>query len=318
MAKVLITELMWDDGIEQLRNLGYTVNYDPNLSRKREELLQLIRDYPIIIVRNETKVDKEFLKKAKTLKVLGRLGVGVDNIDLQKARSYDVPVIVARNANATSVAEYVMAAMLDASRMFHAANEDVREGNWNRKKFTGSELHGRTLGLIGLGEISHRVANRAKVFGMNVIGYDPFVAPYDHIVQESSVEQVEKLDELLAESHFISIHTPLTDETRHLVNKETLEKMRSDAVLINTARGEIINEGHLVNSVRKGRIAGAYLDVVEKEPIEKESPLINERSIVLTPHIAGLTVEAQSRTARLIATEVHKVFTGGTSLCIVN
>src|SRR5699024_5186122 len=196
--KILVTELMWQDGIEKLRKMGYTVDYDKQLSRKRQELLNLLPEYDALIVRNETKVDTEFLEAAKNTQVIGRLGVGLDNIDLQGARERGIPVISAKNANATSVAEYVMAAMLDASRPLAAADADVREGKWNRKFVTGYELTKRTLGLVGMGEIAHRVAKRAKAFGMNVIGYDPFIAPFDHVIQETGIKQVE-MDELLKE-----------------------------------------------------------------------------------------------------------------------
>lgn len=318
MTKVLVTELMWEDGIERLRERGYEVDYDPELSRKREELLSLIPNYDIIIVRNETKVDTEFLDTASRVKVLGRLGVGVDNIDLKGARERNIPVITARNANATSVAEYVLASMLDAARMIPEANFDVRKGNWNRKAFTGYELNGRNLGLIGLGEIAHRVARRAHAFGMNVIGYDPFVSAYDHVLQESKVKQVEELDELFAQSDFISVHVPLTSETRYLLDREAFKKMKKEVFIINSARGGIIHEQQLVEAIEDEEIAGAYIDVVENEPITKDSVLMTNDKIKLSPHIAGLTIEAQSRTALLIADEVHKVYNGGQSLCVVN
>src|SRR5699024_1365833 len=211
--KVLITELMWEDGIEELKRKGYEVDYDKELSRKRVELLKLLPGYDAVIVRNETKVDTEFLEAAKKARVIGRLGVGLDNINLQEAREKNIPVISARNANATSVAEYVMAAMLNASRRLEEADADVRQGNWNRKFFTGYELNNRTLGLIGMGEIAHRVAKRAKAFGMNVIGYDPFVGPFDHVVQESGIHPVRKLEDLFKEADFISIHVPLIKAT---------------------------------------------------------------------------------------------------------
>ncbi|MFA1821497.1 hydroxyacid dehydrogenase [Virgibacillus oceani] len=315
--KILVTELMWEDGIEELKRKGYTVDYDMELSRKREELLSLLPDYDALIVRNETKVDTEFLEAAKKTQVIGRLGVGLDNIDLQGARERNIPVISARNANATSVAEYVMAAMLDASRPLSAADSDVRQGNWNRKFFTGYELNGRTLGLVGMGEIAHRVAKRARAFGMNVVGYDPFVAPFDHVVQETGMKQVE-MENLLKESDFVSIHVPLTKATKHLINKENMKLMKSHAYVINSARGGIVHEEDLVEAVKENQIAGAYLDVLEKEPVQKDSPLAKVESIRLSPHIAGLTIEAQSRTAMLIAEEVAGVLNGGQSLCRVN
>ncbi len=316
--KILVTELMWEDGLNDLKNKGYEVDYDMELSRKRKELIKLLPNYDAVIVRNETKVDTEFLNAAKKTQVIGRLGVGLDNIDLTGAKERQIPVISARNANATSVAEYVIAAMLDASRPLRLANEDVRKGNWNRKQFTGIELNNRVLGLIGMGEISHRVAKRAKVFGMDVIGYDPFVAPFDHVVQETGIKQVATVTEVLKASDFVSVHVPLTESTKHLLDLPAFKLMKPSAYVINSARGGIINEADVVEAVKNKDIAGAYLDVLEKEPIEKDSPLATSQGIILSPHIAGLTVEAQSRTAMLISEEVDRVLNGEKSLCQVN
>ena len=316
--KILVTELMWEDGIKDLKDKGYEVDYDMELSRKREELISLLPNYDAVIVRNETQVNTEFLEAAKKVQIIGRLGVGLDNIDLTGARERNIPVVSARNANATSVAEYVMAAMLDASRPLTAANKDVREGNWNRKLFTGIELNNRVLGLIGMGEISHRVARRAKAFGMEVIGYDPFVASFDHVIQETGIRQVDTVEDVLKVSDFVSVHVPLIDSTKHLLDRQAFQMMKEEAYVINSARGGIIHEGDIVEAIKEKQIAGAYLDVLEKEPIEKDSPLATSEGIVLTPHIAGLTLEAQSRTAMLISEEVDRVLKGGKSLCQVN
>ncbi|WP_077325173.1 hydroxyacid dehydrogenase [Virgibacillus siamensis] len=315
--KVLVTELMWKDGMEELERNGYTVDYDKELARKREELLELVPNYDALIVRNETKVDPELLDAAKNTKVIGRLGVGVDNIDLQAAKERNLPVIIAKNANATSVAEYVMASMLDASRPLNAADADVRKGNWNRKRFTGYELNGKTLGLVGMGEIANRVAKRANAFGMHVIGYDPFVAPFDHVLAETGVRPVDELNKLLAESDFVSIHVPKTKATQHMINKDNLKQMKAHAYIINSARGGIVHEQDLAEAVQSENLAGAYLDVLETEPVQKDSPLAKVESISLSPHIAGSTDEAQSRTAMLIANEVMKVLNGGKSICAV-
>ncbi|MGP4106714.1 hydroxyacid dehydrogenase [Virgibacillus sp. L01] len=315
--KVLVTELMWDDGIEELKYNGYSVDYDMELGRKRSELLELVPAYDALIVRNETKVDAELLDAAKNTRVIGRLGVGLDNIDLEAAKARNMPVIPAVHANATSVAEYVMASMLDAYRPLAEADADVRKGNWDRKFFTGYELNGKTLGLVGMGEIAHRVAKRANAFGMDVIGYDPFVKPFDHILTETGVHPVGTLDELLTNSDFVSIHVPMTKATRHMINKDNFKYMKHHAYVINSARGGIIHEQDLVEAVQSGEIAGAYLDVLETEPVQKGSPLSKVESIQLSPHIAGLTDESQSRTAMLIAKEVMKVLEGGKSLCSV-
>src|SRR5699024_11193261 len=188
MKKVLVNELMWEDGINDLKQRGYDVYVDMELSRKREELLSLLPDYDAVIVRNESKVDTELLDAAKKTQVIGRLGVGLDNIDLKGARDRNIPVISARNANATSVAECVIAVMLDASRTLNKADEDVSKGNSDITQFTGTELNERVLVLIGMAEDSHRVARRAKAFGIEVIGYDSFVAPSDHVVQDIAIK----------------------------------------------------------------------------------------------------------------------------------
>lgn len=315
--KILVTELMWEDGIEKLRRKGYSVDYDMELSRKRSELLELVPSYDALIVRNETRVDPELLNAAKNTKVIGRLGVGLDNIDLEAAKARNMPVISAKNANATSVAEYVMAAMMDAYRPLAVADADVRQGNWDRKFFTGYELNNRTLGLIGMGEIAHRVAKRANAFGMHVVGYDPFVTPFDHILAETGVRPVETLEKLLHESDFVSVHVPLTKVTKHMINRDNFSLMKPHAYVINSARGGIVHEQDLVEAVQSEKIAGAYLDVLEKEPVQKDAPLAQVESIRLSPHIAGLTDESQSRTAMLIAQEVTRVLNGGKSLCAV-
>ncbi|MFB4168336.1 hydroxyacid dehydrogenase [Virgibacillus sp. JSM 102003] len=315
--KVLVTELMWDDGIKELKRNGYSVDYDMELGRKRSELLELAPAYDALIVRNETKVDAELLDAAKNTKAIGRLGVGLDNIDLEAAKARNMPVIPAVHANATSVAEYVMASMLDAYRPLAEADADVRKGNWDRKFFTGYELNGKTLGLVGMGEIAHRVAKRANAFGMDIIGYDPFVKPFDHILAETGVRPVKTLDELLTKSDFVSVHVPLTKATRHMINKDNFKCMKPNAYVINSARGGIVHEQDLVEAVQSREIAGAYLDVLETEPVQKGSLLSKVESIHLSPHIAGLTDESQSRTAMLVAKEVMKVLEGGKSLCTV-
>ncbi|KON88999.1 2-hydroxyacid dehydrogenase [Sporosarcina globispora] len=315
--KILITELIWKEGIEELINNGYHVDYDENLWRNREELLKKINNYDALIVRNQTKVDQELLAAGPQLKVIGRLGVGLDNIDIQSAKKMGIPVVYAKNANATSVAEYVLTALLSVSRPLHFADYDVRKGNWDRKTYTGLELAGKTLGLIGLGEISHRVAKRSLSFGMNVIGYDPFIADYDHIVSETGVQVKESLADLLTESDFISLHVPLTPSTKYLISETELQSMRATSYIINTSRGGIVNERDLAAALRRGTIAGAFLDVLEMEPIHPASELLTCSNAVITPHIAGLTQESQIRTSILVAKEVGKVMKNQPSLCVI-
>ncbi|MFC7395564.1 hydroxyacid dehydrogenase [Scopulibacillus cellulosilyticus] len=305
--KVLITELIWEEGIRELESLGIDVDYDENLWRNRAECLSCLKDYHAIIVRNQTKVDQELINAGTKLKAVGRLGVGLDNIDVKAAQEKGIKVVYARNANATSVAEYVMAAILSVKRPIHLANQDIRKGNWDRKKYTGEELYRKTLGLIGLGEISHRVAKRAKAFGMNVVGYDPFMAEYDHIVSETGVHQLDSLQECLSISDFVSLHVPLTSDTKHLISYNEFEVMKPHAYLINTSRGGIIDETALSSALENQQMAGAFLDVLESEPISPTNNLLSYENVILTPHVAGLTRESQIRTSILVAHELGKL-----------
>ncbi|MFC7786057.1 hydroxyacid dehydrogenase [Rossellomorea sp. GCM10028870] len=315
--KALITELIWSEGIEELKNQGFDVDYDETLWTDRERLLEILPQYDAVIVRNQTIVDEELMEAGTRLKAVGRLGVGLDNIDVKRAKERGIPVVFARHANATSVAEYVLTAILSASRPLHLANSDVRNGQWNRKQYTGGELYQKTLGLIGLGEISHRVAKRANAFGMNIIGYDPFITEYDHVVSETGVDIKETLQELLVESDFISLHVPLTPSTQHLLSTPELKRMKPSSYVINTSRGGIIDEQALASALQNQQIAGAYLDVLEREPVLDSHPLLLCESVTITPHIAGLTEESQVRTSFLVAKEIGKVLKGERSLCTV-
>ncbi|MFZ7944767.1 hydroxyacid dehydrogenase [Neobacillus sp. 19] len=315
--KALITELIWNEGIDELERHGFDVHYDEGLWENREKLLDMVKDYDAIIVRNQTKVDQELLDAGIRLKVVGRLGVGMDNIDVSAAKKRLIQVVYGRHANATSVAEYVLAAMLGANRPLSLANQDIREGNWNRKRFTGGEIANKTLGLIGLGEISHRVAKRAHAFGMKVIGYDPFITEYDHIVSESGVQLLESLEDLLTAADFISLHVPLTPATHYFISESELKKMKPTAFIINTSRGGIIKESALAAALHNHTIAGAFLDVLEIEPISQSNQLLACETAIITPHIAGLTDESQIRTSLLVAKEVVKIVKGERSLCTI-
>lgn len=313
--KVLVTELIWPEGVHELESFG-EVTYDPQLGQKPDELREQASSVDALIVRNQTQVDSALIEASPSLKAVGRLGVGLDNIDLEATRARDIPVVFARNANAVSVAEYVMAAMLECSRNLSAANRDVRDRNWDRKRFTGTELYGKTLGLVGVGEIAQRVARRAAAFGMRVVGRDPFVAPYDYPVVETGIELVE-LDELLQVSDFISLHVPLNKGTRDLFSSPAFERMKSNAWLINTSRGGVVNEKDLARAVNEDLIGGAVLDVLEDEPPAADHPLLRHDRVVLTPHVAGLTEEAQVNTSVLVAREIGKVLRDEASLCVV-
>ena len=251
----------------------------------------------------------QLLETAPNLRVIGRLGVGLDNIDLAATRSRGIIVTAGRNANAVAVAEYVLAAMLHAARELAAADASVRAGAWDRVRFGGTELWGRTLGLIGVGEIGRRVAARAAAFGMSVIGYDPLVGPYDFAPQEQNITLLTQ-DEVLARADVLSLHVPLVPATRQMINSETLSKMQAHTILINTSRGGIIDESALLAALNAGRPRLAVLDVRQVEPPPADDPLLACPSVLLTPHIAGLTAQAQERTSRLVVGDVLRVLAG--------
>lgn len=314
--KALVTEWILPEGLHELENFA-TVEYDPDLWQSLDSLHRKVESVDALIVRNQTRVDGALLESGVSLKAVGRLGVGLDNIDLGAARARDVSVVYARNANAVSVAEYVMAAILAVCRDISGANADVKGGGWDRGRFGGAEVYGKTLGLVGAGEISHRVARRAAAFGMRVLGHDPFVAPYDFPAVETGVELVD-LKALLESSDFVSLHVPLNNGTRNLFSAEAFGKMKPGAWLINTSRGGVVNEAELVRALDEGVIGGAVLDVLEQEPPRKGNPLLERDRVILTPHVAGLTEEAQLRTSVLVAREVGKVLRGEPSLCVAS
>lgn len=306
---IVVSEWLASPGPELLAASGHTICLDPMLWRDPERLRELVAEAEALIVRNQTRVTASLIEAAPRLRVVGRLGVGLDNIDLEALRSRGIELVTARQANAIAVAEYVMAAMLQVARNLAAADASVRAGKWEREQLGGTELWGRTLGLVGVGEIGRRVARRALAFGMGVIGYDPFIGPYDYAPAELGIRLL-PLAEVLAQADVVSVHVPLSPETYHLLDASRLAQMRSQAVLINTSRGGIVDENALVEALAAGRLRYAVLDVTEEEPLPAESPLRSCPSVLLTPHIAGLTAEAQERTSRLVVTEVLQRLAG--------
>lgn len=306
--KVLVSEMAWPHLFQIVKQVGEVV-HDDHLWSDRTRLKREIADADALVIRNATKVDKDLLDSAPRLKVVGRLGVGLDNIDLSACRERGIQVVFGRNANAVSVAEYVFAAMLAVSRPLTDATRSVKEGSWDRRLFTGTELAGRTLGIVGLGDIGGRLAKRASAFNMRIIAADPVVNTSSFHVAEYGVQLV-SLDSVLAESDFISLHVPLLPSTRGMIGAEQLGRMRSNAWLINTARGGIIQEDALYRSLKARQIGGAVLDVLEVEPALPDHPLKTLDNVILTPHVAGLTDEAHTRTAIMVAEDVSRVLKG--------
>lgn len=303
--RVLVADPLDEAGVERLRQGGAEVDVRPGL--ERSQLLARIGEYEAVIVRSETRIDAAVVDAGRRLVVIGRAGVGVDNIDVEAATRRGIVVVNAPEANTVSAAEHTLAMMLAVARRIPWAHHSLaQERRWDRRRFMGVQLSGKTLGLIGLGRIGTEVARRARAFGMSVVAYDPYVVP--ERAAQAGVEMVE-LDALLARADFISIHCPLTPKTRHLIDAERLSRVRPGAYLINCARGGIVDEAALAQALKEGRLAGAAVDVFEQEP-PADSPLLGLPNVVVTPHLGASTREAQSGAALAVAEEVLRVLAG--------
>ncbi len=314
--KIIIAEDIEGAGIERLKG-KYQVNADPDLWKKIPELEKTLIDAEGLIVRNMTKVNAELLGEAKILKVIGRAGAGFDNIDVSAASQQGIVVCYSPEENAVSVAEHVFGLILALARKIPAADRSVKNGGWERKKYHGYELMGKTLGILGLGKIGFRVALRAKAFGLRLLAHDAYLSNTSLPVTESGAKLV-SLDELLTQADFLTIHLPLTKETKGLLNRQAFQKMKPTSFLINTSRGEVLVEEDLYQALKEGKIAGAALDVRAEEPPAKESPLHGLENVILTPHTAGLTYEAQEKVVAAVAEDVDRVLSGQPALRFVN
>ena len=306
--KIIITEFMNAPAVGRLR-AAFDVHYDPELLDKRDELKARIVDARALIVRNLTQVNREILAAAIDLKVVGRLGVGLDNIDLDTCKARGIAVIPAAGANALSVAEYVIGTSMLMLRGAYASSGPTAAGHWPRSRLSlGSEVSGKTLGLVGFGEIGRLVARLAQGLGMKVIAHDPMLLAGHQIWQQTGVTD-RALDHLVAEADVISLHVPLTGSTRNMFDTARLRHMKKGAFLINTARGGIVDEAALTKSLIDGHLGGAAIDVFAEEPLAAGSPLAKAveagvPNLVLTPHIAGLTTEANRRVSEMIAARI--------------
>jgi len=300
---VVITEFMDESAVEALR-AQYDVLYDATLVDRQADLLAALVGARALIVRNRTQVNTALLAAAPGLVVVGRLGVGLDNIDLPACRARHIEVIPATGANALAVAEYVIATAMVLLRGAYLSSAEVAAGNWPRPRLSGGrEIGGKTLGLVGFGGIGRLTARLAQALGMHVLAHDPLVAPDDALWARHDVAPRD-IDALLAEADVVSLHVPLTDATRGLMDPARIARMKPGAVLINTARGGIVNEPALADALREGRLAGAALDVFDREPLPAGSPLAGTPNLILTPHIGGVTRESNIRVSTLIAQKV--------------
>ncbi len=306
MADIVSTEFI-DDGVLDVLRADYSVHHDPALWSKPEELQALAADAVALVVRNRTQVDADLLDKAANVKVIGRLGVGLDNIDMPACKARGITVCPAIGANAVSVAEYVIAAALVLPRgpMFFSSQRLVA-GEWPRVEMSGGhENAGRRFGVIGFGSIGQIVGERARAMGMEVVAYDGFI-PADSDVWEKATRL--SFDELLETSDIVTLHCPLTPETRGLIGAKELARMKKGAVLINTARGGVVDEPALADALRSGHLAGAAVDVFTAEPIDKETGAIfrDVPNVILTPHVAGVTLEANMRVSTMTVENVRR------------
>ena len=303
MMKVIITEFMDAPAVAVLK-AKFDTTYDDTLVDRRAEMLASLADCDALIVRNRTQVNAEMLAHAPKLKVVGRLGVGLDNIDMVACKARGVEVIPAIGANALAVAEYVIGTAMLLLRGTYMSTAAVADGKWPRGPLSnGREIAGKTLGIVGFGGIGQLTAKLAQAMGMQTIAHDPMIVA-DAPVWQAHHTRCVSLDALLATSDVVTLHVPLLDATRNLINTTRLSLMKPDAILINTARGGIVDEAALAAALTSKKLGGAALDVFDEEPLKAGSPLAGCPNMILTPHIAGVTAEANTRVSSLIAERV--------------
>jgi len=304
--KVLISDKLAEEGIKILQ-AEKGIKVDCKFGMKPDELKSIIKNYDALIVRSGTTVTSEIIEAADNLKFIGRAGVGLDNVDLKAATKKGIVAMNTPAGNTTATAEHTMSMILALSRNIPQAYASMKSGKWDRNKFSGIELHGKTLGIIGFGRIGSTVAKFCKAFNMSVLVYDPFIT--SEIAEQKGVRLVD-LDELIKESDFITIHIPKTSETTNLISEKQFKKMKKTVRLINCARGGIIDEKALAKALKDGVIAGCALDVYETEPLAADSPLLQLDNCIVTPHLGASTTEAQINVAIEIAETIRNALTG--------
>jgi (S)-sulfolactate dehydrogenase len=308
MTEIVISEFMDEAAVDELRR-DFSVTYDKTLVDRPEDLKALAAGARALIVRNRTQVRGDLLAAGARLEAIGRLGVGLDNIDTEACKARGIAVLPATGANDIAVAEWAVTTIMVLLRGAYFASDDVAAGTWPRERLMGREVHGKVLGLVGFGAIARETAVRARALGMSIIAADPFVTPDDPAWGRIGARPV-SLDTLLAEADAVSLHIPLTAETRNLIDAGRLTAMKRDAVIVNAARGGVIDEAALAAALKAGTIAGAALDVFDVEPLKAGSPLAGRPNLILTPHIAGVTVESNVRVSSVTAANVRRILKG--------
>jgi D-3-phosphoglycerate dehydrogenase len=294
--RILVTEPLAESGLELLRQ-DFRVDVRPELAK--EGLAEAIAPYAALVVRSQTKVTADVLERAEALRVIGRAGIGLDNVDVETATRRGITVVNAPQSNIISAAEHTMALLLAQARNIPQADASVKAGRWERERFQGVELHGKTLGVIGLGRVGTMVAQRAQAFGMRLVAFDPYVSK--ERARALGVELMPNLEAVLVQADFVTIHLPRTLETEGLIGEREIGLMKEGARIVNTSRGGIVDERALVNALRDGKLGGAALDVFAEEPVPRAHPLLVYPSVVATPHLGAATTEAQDKAGTTIA-----------------
>ena len=315
VPKVLIADSISQRGIDELA-AGGALDVTVRTGLTEVELVRLIPEFHALVVRSQTKVTAPVLQAGTHLRVVGRAGVGVDNVDIETATRRGVIVMNTPGGNTISTAEHAFSLLLSVARKIPQAHANLQSGQWDRKQFEGAELYNKTLGIIGMGRIGSELSRRAIAFGMRVLAYDPYLSTSR--ARSLQVELIEELDELLPLADFLTLHTPLTSETHHLLNATRLTKTKRGVRLINCARGGLIDEDALCAALTSGQVAGAALDVFESEPLPPDSPLRGIPNLILTPHLGASTVEAQESVGIEIAQAIRAALLEGTIRNAIN
>ncbi|MDA2970360.1 MAG: hydroxyacid dehydrogenase [Actinomycetota bacterium] len=303
--KILVCDQLQEVVLNQLLELGEITDISGS-SNKNEELSSHIVDAEVVVIRSATTLTKEILAHAKNVKIIARCGVGIDNVDVEYAKSRDIYVTNAPTANLISLVEHTIGLILSTTRKIYEANASTKSGKWEKSKFVGLELHQKQLGIIGFGKAGKLLSERLKSFGMKIVFYDPFVTDWEG--EEESVA----LEYLLSSSDVVSVHVIKTPQTENLLSKEKLNLLKPNAILVNTSRGGIIDEEYLVELVNSNKIFGAALDVFDKEPIEENNKILDS-DILITPHIGASTIEAQLKAGLDTVQNIKKILDGDTS-----
>jgi D-3-phosphoglycerate dehydrogenase len=305
---ILITENISGRWIDDLKK-KFSVAIEPDLWKSPDKIKALLPNTSALVVRNQTRVNADLLAAAPQLLVVGRAGAGLDNVDVKAATAAGIVVVSTPDQNSISVAELTLGMMLLLARKLAPANQHTHGGGWERQRFVGAELYGKNFGVVGLGRIGFLTAVRARALGMNILAHDAYISPDAVPVAETHATLL-GLDELLAQSDFVSCHVPLTSETKHFFNYDRFCRMKPSAFFLNLARGEVVDEDGLVHALREKKIAGAGLDVREQEPPPALNPLAGMENVILTPHIAAFTREAQDRVVAAVCQDVTAVLEG--------